>query len=41
MKENVLQYIAPGVRIYLRGEDFLVSKREQNHDDYSSIFTHK
>ena len=38
MKENVLQYIAPGVRISLRGEDFLVNKREQNHDDSSILF---
>lgn len=38
MKENVLQYIAPGVRISLRGEDFLVNKREHNHDDSSILF---
>ena len=38
MKENVLQYIAPGVRISLRGEYFLVNKREQNHDDSSILF---
>jgi hypothetical protein len=38
MKENVLQYIAPGVRISLRGEDFLVNKREQNHDHTAILF---
>ena len=38
MKENVIQYIAPGLRISLRGEDFLVNKREQNHDDSSILF---
>jgi superfamily II DNA/RNA helicase len=38
MKDNILQHIAPGVRISVRGEDFLVNKREQNYDHSSILF---
>lgn len=37
MKENVLQFIAPGVRINVRGEDFLVNKKDPNHDNTAII----
>lgn len=33
-----LHNIAPGIRISVRGEDFLVNKREQNHDNTSLIY---
>lgn len=38
MKENILQHIAPGIRISVREEEFLVNKREQNHDGSAVLF---
>ena len=38
MKDNVLQYIAPGVRISVRGEDFLVNKKDPNHDETAILY---
>ena len=38
MKENNLKHITAGIRISLRGEDFLVNKREQNYDDSFIIY---
>jgi len=38
MEGNAYNQIAPGVRILVRGEDFLVNKKEQNHD-YTCIIS--